>query len=156
MAQSPTENKVYYYGRCPGAQPRKGQPVKWHTGHKVEDHVGDDGKYRVTTHCGNQMFQEGEGERPPAMDDQNEDLCKTCHRSYAWEEMKKSLDRKRQAEDELARQLDELAYRAETSDMGAIGIIREVRTMVESLRRTVQELPNGDEKPRLKLVANGN
>lgn len=128
---------TYYYGKCPD-----GAGVKFHTGHEVVPYTRDDSIYAVKTHCGNQIFQENEGVRPP--DVPTDELCKTCYRSFAWAEMQKALANRRQVEDDVAARLDDLASRAENGDMGAIGIIREVRGLAEQLRHTVQSVSNGE------------
>lgn len=149
MTQDQTEDTVYYYGKTLSGS-------RYHTGHKVIPYIHDDAVLVVVTHCGNTMFQWDEGERPPAYDEESEDLCKICHRSYAWSVMKDVLLYRRQVENELAYQLDELAVRAETTDMGAFGIISEVRSIAESLRRTVQAIPHGEAaQSRLRVISGG-
>ena len=137
---APEKGVTYYYGRCPNP----GKLAKFHSGHEVVPYIRDDSILVIRTHCGNQIFQENEGQRPPEFD--TEELCKTCHRSYAWEEMQKALSHRRQVEDEVAVQLDELAVRIEDNDINTIGVVREVRNLAESLRHKIQPLPKGDEQ----------
>lgn len=153
MTQDQTPEKVYYYGKCPNP----GKQPKWHTGHQVERYIRDDSIIAVRTHCGNQIHlnEAEQGQRPPILEE-DEDLCKVCHRSYAWEVMKNELAHRRQVEDEVASKIDSLVVEAETSDMGVFGLTSRLRDLAEDLRRTVQPIPvkgNGAQSP-LRLVGN--
>jgi hypothetical protein len=135
MSQDQTEETVYYFGKTLTG-------TRYHTGHEVIPYVNDDQDLVVRTHCGNTMLQWDEGERPPAYDEENEDLCKICHRSYAWSVMKDAIFHRRQVENELARKLDRLAWQAETTDIGAIGLVRGIRSIAGELRRSLQAVPS--------------
>lgn len=155
LTQDETPERVYYYGKCmnPGKKP------KWHSGHHVEPYVNDNSIIAVRTHCGNQIFldEAGEGQRPPALNEElDEDLCKVCHRSYAWGVMKNDLAQRRQVENDLAREIDALVVEAETSDMGVFALTSKLRDMAEELRRKVQPVPikGNAVQSQLRLVGN--
>lgn len=101
------------------------------------------------------MLQEGEGERPSVYDEENEDLCKTCHRSFAWQVMMEALDERRRFQDEVARDLDALAQRVENNELNDVGVVKELRARAEALRQTPQDVSKTTAKPSLRLVANG-
>lgn len=144
---TPTLDVTYYYGKC-----AYGAGVKFHTGHEVVAYTRDDSIFAVKTYCGNQIFQENEGQRPP--DVPTDELCKSCYRSFAWAEMQKSLAQTHEIENALASDLDDLARRVESNELNDIGIVRALREKAESLRRGVQSVTNGGSKPALKLVSN--
>ncbi len=153
MTQDQTPERVYYYGKCqnPGKKP------KWHTGHQQESYVNDKSNIVVRTHCGNQIFLKDaeQGQRPDFLDE-DEDLCKVCHRSYAWVVMKNDLAHRRQVEDNLAQEIDKLVVEAETSDMGVFALTGKLRDMAEELRRKVQAVPTREKaaQSQLRLVGN--
>ncbi len=148
IVQDQSAERTYYYGKC-----ANGQGIKFHTGHEVVPYTRDDSIYAVKTHCGNQIFQENEGQRPP--DVPTDELCKSCYRSFAWSEMQKALEHKRQVEDEVAAKLDDLAAQVESNDMNTIGVVRALHSMSEHLRHRVQTVSGAEQKSHLKLVSNG-
>lgn len=135
--------KVYFYGTCLNG-------TRLHTGHEVVPYVHDDKMLVVQTHCGNQMFVVDEGERPPSY--QTDDLCRTCHRSYAWDVMSKVLASDREAENWVARRLEEFVSDARADHLSAAKILDGIEVLAGNIRYKQDPTKEEGGKPRFRLV----
>lgn len=143
--------KVFYYGKRP-------EWTKYHKGWKVEDDLNDDGTYWVRSVCGSPFPQEGEGERPPIEFDPDT-MCRSCHRTFAWELMVNTMMHQQKVELETADKIEGIVAQAKRECWETTKILSELLDLEDDLRRDHAGVTRAQRPPvipTLKLVRDAN